>query len=694
MKLNYLKTRCWITAILVVVIFGIYLARLISVQIINAEEIRQRLDTGYVSKQHIPAVRGEIVDRNGVPIVVNKQGYDVIIDMIALPKKSENQTIAKLMQIFQENNTTWTDTLPITTSPPFAFLNNHDAAITKLKELLDIQPYATVEDTLYQLSERYDLQAYSPAQARRIAGVRYEMERRGFNINVLYTFASDINIDLVLKIKENSYYLPGVDIHESALRSYAQGDLAPHLIGRTGPIYEDEWPERKKEGYSMDDILGKAGIERYMEKQLQGKPGERAIVLDNRQQVVGVEDAVQAVPGNTVYLTIDANLQDLLQKALDAQIQHLRATAAPGRGKEADTGAAVVVHCKTGEVLAIANFPYYNNNTFSHDYEELASDPNEPLFNRAMQGLYAPGSVFKPVVGTIGLSSGVIEADSRILCSRVYQRFTTHRFTCLSAHGNITLAQALQHSCNIFFYETGFNVGIDAIDRTAKQYGLGEKTGINLIEEAKGQRSNPETFEKSTGEKWTNGNIVQSAIGQLAAKFTPLQMANYTATIANRGQRMELTLVKEVRDYTRETVITSHTPKVADVVDGDREVFETVIDGMVRASRPGGTASASFGSYPIDVASKTGTPESKMLNSTFIAFAPAENPEIAIAVVIENGYHGYTSAPVARAIFDEYFGFPNAYPLVPKEALAAYADDASEADEKTESDEADDMPRA
>lgn len=670
MKPNRFLSRRWIVVVLVLFIFILYVARLINVQIVQAEDIRGSLEAGVAKTQTVKAFRGEIVDRNGVSLVSNELGYDVIIDMVSFPRSIRNEVILRLIELFEKYGAGWNDTLPITAGEPFAFQEGYDSEINYLKNYLEIASYATVDDTLYHLTERYGLADYSPGQARKIAGVRYNMELRGFAVNVLYTFATDIDIDLVLQIKEQSYLLPGVDIQESAIRYYDRGATAPHLIGTVGPIYPEELEELQEKGYARDDIVGKSGAERAFEEDLRGQNGERVILLDGGNQVIGVEEKVPPEPGKTIYLTIDADLQDHALKALEAQIKNLQQTAAPGKGREADYGAVAVVRPKTGEILACTTYPSYDLGTYYSDYASLvAEDSGRPLLNRAIQGLYAPGSVFKPVVGTAGLSTGVINEQSTVLCNRIYSRFTNHRFTCMSAHGNINLTRALSLSCNIFFYDVGWNVGIDKVDLTAKQYGLGEPTGIELYEEWTGQRSNPETYEAIWGEAWTPGNVVQSSIGQLVAQFTPLQMANYAATIANRGERMKLTIVKEKRDYAREEILEPLEPVVADRVDARTEHFEAIIRGMVTASRSG-TAAAYFAGYPYDVASKTGTPEANMLNSTFICFAPAEDPEIAIAVVIENGYHGYTSAPVAREIMNYYFGFENANPLVPRETPA------------------------
>lgn len=672
-----MTTRRWMLIILTLAIFGLFVARLIIIQIIVPDYIRDRLPVGNTSNQIVKATRGEIVDRNGVPLVSNTLGYDVVIDMVQFPRAERNDIILRLIGLFQENGAEWNDNLPITRTTPYTFLEGRDADISRLKEHLGIQPYTSVDDTLHHLIELYSLEDYPPQEQRLIAGVRYEMEQRGFAINILYTFANDIGIDMVLKIKERSYQLSGVDIQESAKRNYDHGDIAPHIIGRTGPLYKEDLDLIKNKGYALDDTIGKSGIELAMEDELRGQNGERVISLDANGRVISAVETTPPEPGNTVVLTIDSHLQELAQKALEAQIKILNRTAAAGEGREADYGAVVVLNNRTGQVLAAATYPSYNQTTYSGDYAALLNDPGQPLYNRALMGLYAPGSTFKPMVATAALATGTIQPSETVSCGMVYTRFPDYQPRCLSAHGNIGLTTALSVSCNIFFYDVGYRTGIDNLDAYAKAYGLGEPTGIEVSERV-GHRSNPETLMETTGEVWGGGSLLQTSIGQLAVAYTPVQMANYAATIANRGDRMKVTLVQELRDYAQEHVVQPFEPVVADRVNARPEDFEAVVRGMVAASRSG-SAVRHFGNYPFDVASKTGTPETStdLQNSTFICFGPAEDPEIAIFVIIEKGWHGYTAAPVAREIMDEYFGIYNANPLVPRDTLSlGYSSDA------------------
>ena len=673
MRLPTTRLRIWILALLLLVVMCVFTAQLMQIQIVDAAMYRRMLDGRRISTQQIRAVRGEIVDRNGVPLVVNEMGYDIIFDYAFLPRDKRNETILRLITMFEMLNEEWIDNLPISKTAPFSFESGYEAEIDRLKVMLKTQPYANADEVIYWLTERYGLGDFSANDARKIAAVRYEMERRDFSNRIPYVFSAGIDISSVIAIKEHSYELPGVNVRESAIRVYENGDVAPHIIGMSGLLYKEEYSELKEQGkifnanaeqydtrgYTMDDIIGKDGIEGALEYELRGHNGLREISFDSGGDVVDAVERIPPIPGNTVMLTIDAELQRLAYDALVSQIKYLNENTQEGQGKEASYGAVSVVNCKTGEVLALATYPSYDLANYRADYSSLVQQEGTPLFNRAVMGQYTPGSIYKSVVGLAGINSGLITPQSLVRCGRIYNVSQGHSFTCMSAHGAINVVSALSSSCNIFFYDTGRRAGIETVDNMAAMLGLGEPTGIE-ISEALGQRSNPEVKMAQIGEPWYEGDVLQSSIGQLFNRFTPIQLANYAATIGNRGKRMELTLVHEIRDYSMENVVRTFEPAIAYDMNEDvpPEMFDSIVAGMVSASRVG-TARGTFANYPVDVASKTGTPQVTVneLNSTFICFAPAQEPEIAISVVIERGYHGYTGAPVAKAIFDTWFGY-------------------------------------
>lgn len=649
-------------------IFVLFIYQLMLLQIAEGESYKNKATQGTVSRQTVSATRGEIVDRYGRPFTINRVGYNIILDRAYLPYGKENEVLYRLITLMESLGQSWTDNLPISETEPFTFKEGYDSQVAQLKRDLEINEYATAEECMYWLSDQrfYNLWEYDAETRRKLAGIRYEMVLRDFSLENTYVFASDVGSVARDTILEHSYELPGVDVVESPIREYVDGTLAPHIIGMMGPIYKEEMTQLKEEGlwwsadnpqgYKGDEYLGKSGIEAAFESELRGQKGERLITLDNKGNVVDVEETVAPVPGNTVVLTLDRDVQRAAQEGLEETIKSLNANTAltHEQGRDASAGAAVAIHPKTGEILAAATYPSYDLSTYQQDYAALSTQKPEPLLNRATMGVYRPGSTYKPSVAIAGLSEGVITPTETITCNMVYTRFADYQPKCMHADGPITVVAALQRSCNVFFYETGWRLGIDKQNEYATHFGLGSKTGVELPE-ATGQLSSPATRE-AIGETWTSGNVIQSAIGQLDHGFTPLQMANYVATLANNGTRMQPHFVKAIKSYDFKTTISETQPEVVDQVPAPQSAFETVHKGMVAATADGGTSGWLWTGFPLTVASKTGTPEGdSTLTSCYICYIPAEDPEIAIAVVLENGGQGYTGAPVARAIAEEYF---------------------------------------
>ena len=679
------RIRFFMVGGLVGLVLLAFVYQLVFIQITQGEAYKRKVTQGYTRTQTVVAARGEIVDRYGRPFTTNRISLDIILDQAYLPVGQENQVILELIQLLESLGQDWNDGLPIGEPeigsdgmPHYQFLPGQESQVAKLKNDLNVEPYATADDCMDWLCSPayYDLVphdsdkagqrewAEDPSIQRKLAGVRYEMAQQNFGYKNNYIFATDVSNTVATHVQERRYALPGVDVIQSTVREYSDGTLAPHIIGITSPLYQEDkaalqeqglwWSEDNQQGYRANDTIGRSGIEGAYEELLRGKNGERQITLNAQHQVVEVTETVPPTPGHTVVLTLDRELQKVTQTALADQIALLQKNTTINEGKDASAGAAVCVAVKTGEILAAATYPSYDNSRYYQDYQQLSRQDPEPLLNRATMGVYRPGSTYKPCVATAGLAEGVIGADETVLCTGVYTRLAPYTPRCLYVNGNIDVRHALQVSCNIFFYETGWRLGIDLQNEYAKHFGLGSATGIEVVE-ARGQLSSRATRE-AVGETWNNGDIIQSAIGQLDHGFTPVQLAGYTATLANDGARMQLHLVKQVTTYGFEEVVEETQPRVADQVPAGKEVFQVVREGMVAASRPGGTSAASWLDFPYTVASKTGTPESlDNLTSTYICYMPAEDPEIAIAVVIEDGGQGYTGAPVARKMADQYF---------------------------------------
>ena len=657
MKSGNPLTRGVLLACAVGGVLGVFTLQLIKMQIVEAERYSAMADKGITREQTVKAARGEIVDRYGRPFVINESGFNVVLDRAFLPRGRENDIILRLTEMLAEAGEEWIDNLPITREAPYAFLEGRDGDVSRLKNFLEVNAYASAEDVTGWLIARYKLEEYSEEQQRTLMAIRYEMDRRGFSIVTPYTFSENVSVSTVMKLEENSFSLPGMDISESAIRRYVGGEAAPHLIGQIGPIYAEEYELLDKTEYAMDDVTGKSGIEKAFESELRGKNGKRQITLNSAGDVIEVKETVAPIPGNTIVLTLDRDLQLVAQQALEAEILYLNATAPEGEGKEACAGAAVAINNKTGEILACATWPGYDLQTYRQDYELLASDERNPLFNRALDGVYAAGSIYKPSVATAGLMEGLITPSTTYDCLGVYTYWDDYQPRCLGYHPGYNVSNALRVSCNIFFYDLGRRLGIETINEYSAMFGLAQPTGIELPESL-GRLAGPE-YSEAHGQEWFPGNVAQAAIGQSDNGFTPLQMATYAATLANGGVRMKSHLVKSVNSYGMDQVIRETEPEVAVDMQLTEEAVSAVRTGMRWASGRDGMAGTSgfvFASYAIDVASKTGTPETHQFpNSTYICYAPSGDPEIAVAVVIEKGWHGYTGAPVAKAIFDQYF---------------------------------------
>ncbi len=684
------NTRTFILGGLLAVVFIIYCVRLMQLQIVRGDEYLSQLDRGFSRTQVVQAARGEILDRNMEPLVENGVGLNIVFSKAYMTKETQNGTILKLIRIMRECSESWNDSLPLTETAPFTFTEDSVQDQLALKSFLNQQEWATADDVVYRLREEFELQDYSDEDFRAVAGVRYEMAKRSFSYQYDYTFAEDISITTAARVQEWGFDLPGVNIQESPIRQYVAKDLAPHVIGTMGRISASEYEELKDAGYGINDMIGKSGVEKSLEDNLRGKDGERRIDLDSSGDLVSVTEVTPPEPGNTIQLTIDSAIQRTAQQALADQIALLQATAPEGKGREADVGAVVAIEVKTGKVLAMASHPGYDLSTMYENYNAILNDPLKPFFDRATMGTYAAGSTFKPAVALAGLTEKIITPATTVFCGRVYDYYSDYTPTCLSFHGATNVLEALRQSCNIFFYDVGRQLGIERITHYASQLGLGKATGIQLPNEASGHLSTPEVKQQIHGEQWYPGDVLQASIGQMDHRFTPLQLASYCATIASRGKRMQVSIVDRILNYSRDEVIYQFEPVVTEVSDADADAFATVIEGM-RQCAAIGTSSQYLGDYPISIAAKTGTPETaEYPNSTFIAFAPVEDPEIAVAVVIEKGWHGYTGAPIARKIFDAYF-FPETAAAVEEDHGTRQTDVSVSAEQTAQNTDPDDQ---
>ena len=640
------KRRTLIMYVAAVLAFVLFLFRGFDVQIVSSERYIGQADGLSKIIAPIKASRGEILDYYGRPIATNREGYNITFNYASISKTTINDTILSLIKLLGSHE--WKDDLPLEKKVPYTFTKDSEVSVKRLLSTLDLAHYATADNCFDALVERYSLEGRSTDEQRLIMGVRYTMERAGFSVSVPFTFAEDVSSKIMTVISENTavYGENGVQIEIASFREYDNASVAPHIIGTVSPIYAEDWDKLKEKGYSYNDKVGRSGIEKACEEDLRGEDGEITYTVDSKGKILSSKVTKEPVPGHTVRLTIDKSVQIAAQNALKDTIRQLNKDKIYARA-----GAAVALNVKTGGVLASVNYPTYTYEQYKNNYKSLVSDTvGRPLFDRAFSGAYPPGSTFKPAVASAALQEGVITSDETITCLRKYKYFADYQPNCMHLHGGITLIPALSKSCNYYFFETGRRLGITKMNEYCKKMGLGVKTGVEISESA-GTLAGPESRDE-----WYEGYTISAAIGQSDNAFTPLQLATYTATIANGGVRYKTTLIDKVMSYSQDTVIKKSTPVVADTVKLDEKVIDTVKRGMLSVTEDG-TGSRVFGDYPITVGGKTGTAQTTKGadHTVFIAFAPYDNPEIAVAVIIEHGRYSSYSGGLLKAIFNAYF---------------------------------------
>ena len=658
-----IKPRRMIALLLIIImVLGIFSVRLFQIQIVQGEDYAKPISKQYHTSVSIAASRGEIVDCNQVPLVSNRTSYAVVIDYNYFPHNSseesyreQNECLLALTKLLEMEGEEWKDTLPISKEAPYTFAEGRDAAITKLKgdSFLRMAPYATAEQCMQRMIEKFCLGDYTEEEQRTLAGIHYEMIVSDFSAHISYTFAGSVSETTMYRIMENSRQFPGVEVSTVAVREYVSGTTACHIIGTVGPIYAEEYAELKEKGYSYNDVLGKSGIEAAAEQYLRGTSGTRVLVKNAQGAVISEEEVQAPVPGQTVVLCIDAMIQQKTQDVLAATITDLRANGEEGKGKDVKSGSVVLLDVSDGGVITCASWPDYDLSTYTLNYNELVADPDKPLFNRALNGSFVCGSVFKPGVALAAITDQFIEANTSINCTHVYNYYApSYTPKCMSYHGKLNVITALEKSCNFFFYDVGRLMG-SSIFNYLSAYGFGQKTGVEIGESA-GVQQTPDSL-KAAGGAWVAGDYLQLAIGQRGS-YTPIQLAAYAMMIANNGVRYETHFIKSIRSYdnSTETVIPA---KVAAKVTWSADAIEQVKKGMIAVGQTG-TAKNAFADAPYTVACKTGTAQTGVEGAsdhgTFIAYAPAENPEVAISVVIENG-NSAVAAAVAREVLDAYF---------------------------------------
>lgn len=648
--------------IALLVFFGAFLllfaAVLYDAQILHGGENRAKSISSNAASETVTASRGIITDRNGKVLVSNRLAYTLVFDRSGFADDAAlNAAILRLVQLCEETGTGWNDTLPIGRVGNFLrYSNARSETFDKFIEKNDLTSGASGRQLLSELRELYHVdESLSEREARLIVGVRYELHSRDS-----YTFAEDVSTEVLSLITDGRY--EGVTIRTASARVYNTA-LAAHILGTIGPIWQEEWSSNEDtgyvgyadKGYSMNDLVGKDGVEKAFESYLRGTDGRRLITTDETGKITGELYTREPQPGGTVALTLDIDLQADVEAALAETISGMIDKDSNERG-----GAAAVVSVGTGEVLALASYPTYDLSTFNEDYDELVNDQRLPMFNRATQGIYAPGSTFKMVTAVAALESGIITPSSIIQDRGIYTYYKDPQPMCWiysqtgSTHGRINVSQAITDSCNYFFYEVGRLTGIRTLDSYASQFGLGQSTGIE-IGDSSGVLASPEWAE-SHDQEWTDGQTITAAIGQSYNLFTPLQLANYVATLVGGGDHYQAHLLKNVKAYDNSRLLYMYDDEPMNAVEISDSTLSAVTRGMHELTVSGSVAYA-FENCVVSAGAKTGSAQvgTDIANGVFVAYAPYEKPEIAVAIVIEKGGSGAALANTAVEIINSWF---------------------------------------
>jgi len=658
----------------IIYIFGIILLlQLFNLQIIHGEEYREQSNTRLTRESTAVAARGSILDRNGNPIVENSMGFSLELYKSKVDNQTLNTTILNIVDVLEKNEDSYKDSFPIKINEEeqYYFDFDTDEKAINWKKKMKLDEKLNAQQCIQQLKEKYEIQFDNIYQIRKVLAVRYQILQDGYSTTKSIVISNNISRKSALEFNERSENFPGVSVVVEPIRQYTSGNLASHVVGTIGKISE------VKDGYNANDYIGKTGIEYLFEKYLKGQDGTKQIDMSvdgtNTEEYV-TQDAVE---GSDVVLTIDANLQKVTEQALSNNIQKIN-SGGFGKKYATNSGAAIVMNVKTGEVLSMASYPDFNPQDFvggisSENWEKYNTE-DTPQVNKTMQTAYAPGSIFKMVTAIAGLESGAITTKETINDTGVYPKYTNPKCWIYTdyhkGHGRLNVSGAIQHSCNYFFYETADRMGIDTLAKYAKYFGLGTKTGIELPNETSGTLASKETKQNLYNEQWYAGETLSAAIGQSYNSFSLVQIAKYISMLANGGNKIQPTIVEKIinsdgTEVSREE-IQNYIKEKAGIADENQEDISisqdnlrAILEGMESVTDDqGGTAYSIFKNFAISVGGKTGSAETSTgkVNAWFVGFAPYDDPQIAVVVLVENGGHGYYTAEAVKEIIEQYFG--------------------------------------
>jgi len=674
-------------AAIFVLLITVYLVFLYKLQIVEGEAYYNRSNELITTSRTVTASRGNILDRYGRVLVSNAERYNLKIDTDKLfANEDPNAVILELVELVQGYGDEYTDDLPISMTPPFEYLEDMTAIQRTMLDAYyvrqELDPNISAVELMSYMRTRYNIDnKYSAEQMRMIAGIRYSINVR-YAINTAdYVFVEDASMKLISSIMENK--LVGIEVKRDYVRQY-NTEYAAHILGYVGLMTQEEYEKYSLLNYSTDSMVGKDGIEYAFEEYLHGEDGKVEETRNAAGTILATVYTKEPVPGNHIYLTIDSVLQEQTERILGNGVEILKKNIAQKRAeglargdynpdlKDNITGAsAVVVDVNTGEPLALASWPTYDVSRIIEDYQELLETENQPLFNRALLGAYAPGSTFKPCTAIAGLTMGIVNTEDKIKCEGVFTKYAAEGYApeCWIwnsspnpneklMHPEEDVVAAIRDSCNYYFYTVGNDLGVDDMGKFAAAFGLGEYTGIELVE-TKGNMSNRANHMDYAGTEWRIGDTLQAAIGQADSVFSPIQMAEYCATVANGGTRYSSSILKAIRNFDYSEKLYERVPEVMSTVETGQYNWDAVHEGMYKVVNDyiNEKNVLQWVDCAWTIAGKTGTAqkgEGIQNDGLFMCYGPYKNPEVAIFVVVERGGAGADVQFIARQIMDAY----------------------------------------
>ena len=679
-----INLRFNIVTVLIYAIAAVLIVQLFNLQIVHGAEYREQSNTRLTRETSLEACRGSILDKSGNVLVSSTMKFGLELYKSKIDTDTLNNSILNIINVLDKYQCSYVDSFPISINP-FQF-TIADQELTKWKENNNLDENISAEEAFYKFKDKYDIKQESIDEVRKIIAIRYAIVTEGYSSTRALKIADNIPREAVAEFSENNDKFPGINIVVEPERVYTSGNLASHILGYAGKISSEEY-ESRKDSYDSNDIIGKTGIEYVFEEYLRGKNGTKQIDMAVDGTITAEYISEEAVAGANVVLTIDSNLQRVAEQALAENVQKI-ASGGFGTAYNATGGSCVVMNVKTGEVLAMASYPDYTPSDFiggisTENWIKYRDNTAKPLLNKAVQNSYAPGSIFKMVTAIAGLESGTITTSTRINDTGVYRKYKDYQPKCWyysdygMGHGWLNVSGAIEKSCNYFFYQTADNMGIDTLVKYAKYFGLGSKTGIELQSETAGHLASKETKQELHPDDptWYPADALQAAIGQNDNEFSPLQMAKYISMLANGGKDIDVTVVKSIQksdgtEASRDEINNFVNQKLGLQEDTSEDLqinqdnLNAILEGMRSVTGDStGTAYIRFKDFDIEVGGKTGSAEAgkdannrDIVHAWFAGFAPFDDPEIAVVVMVENGGHGNYTAEAVRDIMAEYFG--------------------------------------